>query len=62
MPNASAKRHAIRLRKQGSEGLRPVSFDTDVIAHVVDPARHDPLERLKVVVHVHGEPVGRYAA
>ena len=32
IPNASAKRHAIRLRKQGSERLRPVSFDTEVTA------------------------------
>ena len=28
---------------------------------MVDPARHDPFERLKVVVHVHGQPVGRHA-
>ena len=27
--------------------------------HVVDRARDDPLERLEVVVHVHGEPVRR---
>ena len=30
MPNASANRQAIRLRKQGSERPRPVSFDTEV--------------------------------
>ena len=29
-PNASANRHAIRLRKQGSERPAPVSLDTDV--------------------------------
>ena len=29
---------------------------------VVDAARHDPLERLKVVVHVHREPVRGHAA
>ena len=31
IPKASAKRHAIRLRKQGSERARPVSRETDVI-------------------------------
>ena len=31
-------------------------------AHAVDPARHDPLERLEVTVHVHGQAVHGHAA
>src|ERR671910_110711 len=31
IPNASANRHASRLRKHGSEGCRPVSLDTEVM-------------------------------
>ena len=50
------------LAEAGQRALTPGLPGHGGHPDVIDAARHDPLERLKVVVHVHGEPVRGHAA